>query len=390
MGFAALALICVVALLGAALSIPRRLRLPVVVGELAVGVVIGDTALGLLDPKDETFSFLAQVGFALVMVIAGSHVPLRDPALRTNLGVGAFRAVVIGALSVPAGLGLAQLFGTGHGWLYAVLLASSSASVVMPILDGAPTDAPVVATLLPQLAIADAACIVLLPLAIDPSQAVQAGLGVVAVILVAALLAVVLQILVRRGLEARLRAFSQRRGLALELRFWLAGVFAVAAVATAMNVSVMLAGFVCGLALAAAGEPRRMADQLFAVSEGLFAPIFFVWLGASLNLRELASHPGAVVLGLALGVAALAVHAVPILLRQAWPAAVITAAQLGVPVAAVSLGTSLDLLQPGEGAALLLGAILTLAGAALVASRVRTLAEQQRPAAATTAAMGET
>jgi len=58
----------------------------------------------------------------------------------------------------------------------------------------------------------------------------------------------------------------------------------------------MLAGFSFGLALAAVGPPRRLAHQLFAVTDGLFGPLFFVWLGASLNLRDLGEHPSYIVL----------------------------------------------------------------------------------------------
>ena len=54
----------------------------------------------------------------------------------------------------------------------------------------------------------------------------------------------------------------------------------MAALAVAVHVSLMLAGFVSGLAVAAVGEPRRVAKQLFAVTEGFFGPLFFVWLGA--------------------------------------------------------------------------------------------------------------
>ena len=43
MSFAVLALICAVALLGPLLSLPRFLRVPVVIGELVVGIVLGRT-----------------------------------------------------------------------------------------------------------------------------------------------------------------------------------------------------------------------------------------------------------------------------------------------------------------------------------------------------------
>ena len=44
-----------------------------------------------------------------------------------------------------------------------------------------------------------------------------------------------------------------------------------------MHVSIMLAGFSFGLAVAGVGEPRRLARQLFAVTEGFLGPLFFVW-----------------------------------------------------------------------------------------------------------------
>lgn len=64
-----------------------------------------------------------------------------------------------------------------------------------------------------------------------------------------------------------------------------------------MGVSIMLAGFVMGLGLAAIGNPRRLAKQLFAITEGFFGSIFFIWLGASLDLRLLGAHPGMLLIG---------------------------------------------------------------------------------------------
>ena len=47
-------------------------------------------------------------------------------------------------------------------------MASSSAAIILPIVDSLGLGGRAVFELLPQVAIADAACIVLLPLAIDP------------------------------------------------------------------------------------------------------------------------------------------------------------------------------------------------------------------------------
>ncbi|BCW17699.1 hypothetical protein NtRootA9_04070 [Arthrobacter sp. NtRootA9] len=133
--------------------------------------------------------------------------------------------------------------------------------------------------------------------------------------------------------------------------------------------SVMLAGFSFGLVVAAVGEPRRLAHQLFAVSDGFLGPVFFVWLGASLDLGALAGSPSMVLLGICLGLGTLLLHGSLRLAGQPLPLAVLAASQLGIPVAAAAIGSQRNLLQSGEAAALILGAIITIGAAAIAGSR---------------------
>ncbi len=131
-----------------------------------------------------------------------------------------------------------------------------------------------------------------------------------------------------------------------------------------------------GLAMSAAGEPRRLANQTFALTEGFFAPIFFVWLGSSLDLREVVANPSAVLLGLALGGAAALAHGLLALTRQPLPIALTTAAQLGVPVGAGALGKTLGVLAPGEATAMLLGALITITLVTVLSGRVAALVSE--------------
>jgi Kef-type K+ transport system membrane component KefB len=172
---------------------------------------------------------------------------------------------------------------------------------------------------------------------------------------------------------------SERRSFALELRIQLAVLFALAALAVATHVSIMLAGFTFGLAVAAVGEPRRLAKQLFALTEGFFGPLFFVWLGASLDLRDLAAHPSYIGLGALLGLGAVLAHVALRVSGQPLRVGGLAAAQLGVPVGAATLGTQLHLLRPGEAPAIVLGALVTIAVSVLAGARLATPA--QRPPA---------
>ncbi len=380
-----LAGIIAISVVGPLLATPRRLGFPVVVGELAVGVVIGTSGFRWVHPGDRVLTFLAQAGFALVMLIAGSHVPVAHSAMRVALGRGLALAVGVGVLAIPVAAALSDFAHTHHTALYAVLIASSSAAVVMPMLggesagsdsaNGASAGGDKVLTLIAQVAIADTACIVALPLAADPSRAGRAAVGSIIVLAVAGLTFLVLRELAERGFIAKLHATSVRRTFGLEMRLSLAALFALAGLATSVHVSVMLAGFAFGLVLSGLGTPRRLASQLFAVTEGFLGPIFFIWLGASIDLRALAHHPRLLILAAGLAIATTVLHALGRLLGQPLPLAVLASAQLGVPVAAVALGSKSGLLAAGEGAAILAAALITLAIAALAARSVNRSAQ---------------
>jgi Kef-type K+ transport system membrane component KefB len=360
-GFNTLALLVVIGIAGPLLASIPHFGVPVVIGELTVGIVIGRTGFGIVDPTNPTFTLLADIGFALVMFVAGTHVPVRDQTLRSQIPRALLRAVAVGAVAAVLGVALAQAFGTGHAAVYAVLMASSSAALTLPVIDSLGLSGPPVLSVTTQIAIADATSIVLLPLVINPSQAPQAALGALAIAGCAAVLFVVLRAGNRRGWRERLHHYSREHEFALELRISLILLFALCALAMTTHVSIMLAGFALGLVLSGIGEPRRLARQLFGITEGFFGPLFFVWLGASLQVRDLGEHPWLIVLGLGLGLGAIVAHCVGRVFGQPLTLAVLSAAQLGVPVAAATLGTQQHLLAPGEPSALMLGALVTIA-----------------------------
>lgn len=363
-----MALIAVVGLTGPVLTSIPALRIPVVIGELIGGMVVGKTGFDVVDTHDPTFSLLANIGFALVMFVVGTHVPLRDKALSGSIPRAAFRAVLVGVVATVLAMVLARTFHTGHAGVYAVLMASSSAALALPIIQSLKLDDDKALAVTAQIAIADAVCIVLLPLVINPDRAVPAAIGAGAIGLCALGFFAALRVVDRRGLRKRMHRYSERNRFALELRISLIVLFSFAALAVASRVSIMLAGFALGLVVSAVGEPRRLARQLFGVTEGLFAPLFFVWLGASLQVRELFDRPGFVFLGVGLGLGAVLAHWVGVLMGQPLVLASLTAAQLGVPVAAAALGTEEHLLAPAEPSALMLGALLTIAVASIASA----------------------
>jgi Kef-type K+ transport system membrane component KefB len=375
--FNTLALLAAVGFAGPLLASVPRLQIPVIIGELVAGLVLGKTGFGVVDVANPTFQLLANIGFALVMFVVGTHVPIRDRRMRSAVPLALARVVLIGVVAAALGVGLAVEFGTGHAALYAVLIASSSAALALPVIDSLGLKGPQVLSVTAQIAIADAASIVLLPLVIDIRRAPAAALGALAIAGCAAVLFVLLRAVDRRGWRKRLHAYSEKHQFALELRISLLVLFALAALAVSTRVSIMLAGFALGLVIGAVGEPRRLARQLFGITEGFFAPLFFVWLGASLQVRELGSHPKLILLGVGLGLAAVLAHCAGRLFGQPLTLAALSAAQLGVPVAAATIGTEEHLLVTGEASAMMLGALLTIAATSIAGA----LAARGQPAA---------
>lgn len=326
-----------------------------------VGMAIGASGLRLVDASESTFALLADIGFGLTMFVVGSHIPLRGHAVKSALGRGVLGAVVVGVIATGLGLALSAAFGTGHAALYAVLIASSSAALILPMVDSLQVTGAGLLRLTVQVAIADLVCIVALPLAIEPIDAPRAALGALGIAVSAVALFAILRFLDRRGALKRFHLASEKRRFALELRVSLLLLFGLAAVAQFTHISIMLAGFALGLVVGAIGEPRRLARQLFGITEGFFGPLFFVWLGASIGLGGFVERPWMIVLGAFLGIAAALAHLAARATGLPWSLALASAGQLGVPIAAVTLGIQSSLLLPGEDAAILLGALVTIA-----------------------------
>jgi Kef-type K+ transport system membrane component KefB len=370
--FGVLALIVAAGLGGPLLAAGRSGVVPVVVGELAAGVVIGETGFRWLDPGTPGLAFFADVGFAMLMFGAGMHVPVRQPGISRGVRRGSLAAIVVAVLAVPAGIGVAAATPNGHSAIYALLLASGSAAILLPVLEEQQLLAnPRAIVVMAQVGIADVAAIVALPLVIQPSKAVHAALGGL-IVIAGAIGAFLIARLTRKTSVVHLfRDQSGGRAWALDLRFSLLVLFTLAWIAVRSGTSILIAGFAVGLLVAATGGPKRLSTQVTGIAAGFFVPLFFVVLGAKLDLRALVDRPSLLGLAVLLLAANVAVHALgAFATRQPVGAGLAATAQLGVPAGVAALGLEQHTLSPPQAAAIVVAALGTLAicpaGAALL------------------------
>jgi Kef-type K+ transport system membrane component KefB len=376
MSFGTLALVGLCGLVGPLLSAPSRGAIPVVVGEIAAGVVVGTTGLGAIDTSNATLSFLSDIGFAMLMFAAGLNVPLHEGRIRASLGRGALAAGLVGVLAIGAALLVSLIGGVGHPAVFAVMIASGSAAIVLPVIQDRGLTGPAVLTVIAQVTVADVAATIAIPFVLRPGKAADVAGGTVLIVL--ALFAMFGFAHVTRGTAPvqALRAQGKQRRWAIDLRLALLGLFILCWIAQRTGTSLLIAGFGAGLLVAWLGGPKRLSTEVVGVAGGFFVPLFFVVLGASIDLRGVIEHPSLLALAFALAAATTVVHLVAARLTRQPPASgLLASAQLGVPSAIVALGLSEHVITSAQGAAIITAAMLSLAvctaGAALMASANR-------------------
>lgn len=372
MSFGTLALIGLCGMCGPLLSVAGRGAVPAVLGEIVAGVVIGRTGFHVVAADNPTLSFLSDIGFAMLMFNAGMHVPLHEPRVRASLGRGVLGAAAAAVLAVGGGLLVAQIGGAGHPAVYAVLLASGSAAVVLPIILERGLEGPAVLTLIAQVTVADVAATVAIPFVLRPGKAADVAGGII--LIAVCLLAVYAAGRSLRAVPAvdKLRREGKRRGWALDLRVALIILFGLAWIAQRTGTSLLIAGFGAGLMVAAIGGPKRLSTEVLGIAGGFFIPLFFVLLGASLDLRGLVQHASTAGLAVALALVTVAVHVLAALITRQPPATgLLASAQLGVPAAVVAVGLPEHVITPAQGAAIITASMISLGvcagGAALLA-----------------------
>jgi Kef-type K+ transport system membrane component KefB len=366
--FGQLALLVTAALLGPLLAAGRRPLVPVLVGELAAGALLGRTGFRLLDPAVQPLPAFYAIGFAMLMLSVGTHVDLSSTQLRESLS----RAGLAVLISLTAGLLLGQVIsvalGIDHALLLGILLTGSSAAVIFPCIKERALGGSGIAFLTAWVVLADGFTVLLMPLTlVGPSHLLLALVGDALIIAAgAAILWLALRAIRHEAVSAAMREGfrqSRQRGWALQLRLSILVLLVLAAIAEGTGASLLVAGFVAGIVLAQLRQPERLVLQLSGLANGFFVPAFFVLLGATLDLRQLVTDPVPIALGVMLAVGSVLVHLLAAAVagrERRFTIGLLASAQLGLPAAAAALGVSSHALSPALAAALVFGGCLTL------------------------------
>jgi len=367
----ALTLIVIAGLLGPLISSFRRIAIPIVIGEILGGILLGPAVLDLVSIHDPVVDVLHKAGFAVLMFTVGMHLPLKDKSLRAQARPGLLAALATFAVGAGVGYAIALLTHFHHPLVIVLLVANSSAALAIPVIRSTPNqDSPATTKVILWIMLTDLLAVFALPLVGGTHPLPEVILGSLAVTAAAWLSFAALRRLGRTSWWKNIQEESINLGWGWTLRICLVLLFSLTWLAAASGTSALVAGFAVGVAVSAVGANDRLLAEIIGIGEGFFIPAFFVALGTTLNPESL-TKPATLYLTALLSLGAILVHqAGALLLRVNWRNGLVATAALGVPAAVVTLGVSGHWLSPSQADAVMASALVSIGicslGAALL------------------------
>jgi Kef-type K+ transport system membrane component KefB len=356
-----------------AIGLVPKLRLPNVVLEIVLGILIGPSVLGWAK-VDEPVQIMSLIGLSFLLLIAGLEVDyerLRGRLLEVT-GLGFVLSVAIG---FAIGLGLDGAGLVNSPLLIAIMFSATGLGIVIAVLK----DADQVETSFGQLAIAgssiaEVGTIVLLTLFFS-GESSSVGAKVVLLGLFGLLCAAVVVAVTRvehsmRVMQTLVRLQDTTAQIRVRGAFVLLSVFVV--LAAKFGLEAILGAFLAGAILKLVDRDEAMTHPQFrhkleAAGFGVFIPFFFVSSGIKYDAGALFGHPSTlarVPLFLAI---LLAVRGLPALLyrplattRETAAGALLQATSVGFFVVASQIGQDMGLISAANAAAVIAAGLLSV------------------------------
>jgi Kef-type K+ transport system membrane component KefB/Trk K+ transport system NAD-binding subunit len=389
-----------------ALSRVRSLRLPVVVGEIIAGILVGRSGLGWVPSHDAVLDLLAQFGFVFLMFLAGMEIDFSNLGVnrlvRSRAGgpdksrwnpatLGGLTFALTLALSTTIGLGLTALGLVRNSWMMALILSTTSLGVVMPVLKERGLSAGRFGqTILIAALVADFATMLLITVVVAAmSRGITPDILLIGLLFVAFFLVYYFGNSLNRikAVRAAMEELAHTPAR-IKVRLAFATMLAFVVLSEVMGTEVILGAFLAGVIVSLLRTPddADLAHQLDAIGFGFFIPIFFVMVGVRFNLAALLASTQAMVLVPLLLAAAVFVKLLPALVlrlqfgwREALSAGALLSARLSLIIAASAIGMRLGVITESVNTSIILIAIITVVFAPMVFTRLAPQPESAKP-----------
>lgn len=365
--------VLVVALLAPLLlGFAPSLRVPAVVLEIVLGVVLGPSVLGWLEP-DVPVQIVALLGLAMLLFLAGLEIDvhrLRGRLLGLSL-VGYAVSVAVGA---AAGGVLAAVGWLDDPLLLAVTVSATSLGLVVAVLkDAGAVEGQLGQTVIAASSVADFAAVLVLSLVFSGSGTAPGARTLLLALFVATVLAVVVAVAVtarsmRLG-DVLLRLQDTTAEIRVRGAMVLLMLFVV--LAERFGLESILGAFMAGATVGLLDRDGRshphLRVKLDAIGYGFLIPVFFVSSGLRLDVSGLLASGSALARVPVFVLVLLVARGLPALLflrtlgtRRTAAAALLQATSLPFIVTATQIGVLTGRLEATTGAGLVCAGLVSV------------------------------
>jgi Kef-type K+ transport system membrane component KefB len=353
-------------------SLAPRVRMPAVVLEIVLGILIGPSGFDLVR-VDVSVSVLALIGLSFLLFLAGLELDLH--ALRGRIALIANGYLITLVLAGAGALLISVIDATDEPMFVAIILASTSLGLIVPVLrDARETFTPFGQLVLGASSVGEFGAVLLLAIFYSQSGAglesqliLLIGFSVLIVVVAFALTRLERSPKFMHALAAQGETTAQ---LGVRIAILVLAVFL--ALSAELGFEAVLGAFVAGALLRVTDPDERLTDErlrskLDGIGYGFLIPAFFVTSGLEFDADALLREPSAIALVPLLTLLFLIARGVPaVLYRRLYDrprvaaAGLLQATSISIPVVAVSLGRELNTIDADTGAAIIVAGLLTV------------------------------
>lgn len=362
----------------------RVMRIPIVVGEILMGMLLGHSGLRIIPEEPGPWlSFLSLFGFTMLMFLSGLEIDFE--AVRRNLVGRGFRDIMKGrvglaiqiflgslSLSFIFSLLLVRLGIVESPWVMALILSTTSVGIVVPLLkERGNLNSDFGQALILAAVVADFATMFLITVVV--AIHIKGGLTIDVAVLAAVFAAFFVFVTVGRRLKAGpsiKRVFREGATATAQIRVRSAMTVMLFFIVLSQftGTEIILGAFLAGAVVSLLTTPGggRLGVKLDAIGYGFLIPYFFIMVGAKFQISELLASPIMLLLAPTLLVIAFTVKMIPAWLlrsrfgkRRAIAGGILLSSRLSLVIAAAAIGVEMGAISPGVNSSIILVAVVT-------------------------------
>ncbi|HCQ3516319.1 TPA: cation:proton antiporter [Staphylococcus aureus] len=352
--------------------------LPVVVAEILMGIVIGNSFLNIVE-RDSILNILSTLGFIFLMFLSGLEIDFKafkkDKRARQgqnddessipghlNLALTVFAFIMI--ISILLAYVFKWLGLVDDVLLMVIIISTISLGVVVPTLK----EMNIMRTTIGQFSLLVAVLADLVTMILLTVYGAINGQGGSTIWLIG-ILVVFTAISYILGVQFKRMSFLQKLmdgTTQIGIRAVFALIILLVALAEGVGAENILGAFLAGVVVSLLNPDEEMVEKLDSFGYGFFIPIFFIMVGVDLNIPSLIKEPKLLIIIPILIVAFIISKLIPVMFIRRWfdmkttiASAFLLTSTLSLVIAAAKISERLNAISAETSGILILSAVIT-------------------------------